>query len=124
MNKTLKMLLPTTLPMAKSGLPLRQASTETANSGALVPKATMVSPITSGEIRTAAASFEAPRTNNSPPPTNTASPPAISSQAQNVSFIESPPYRLLQKRARLCLKANCMPFHAWVHVPDCGNRRR
>jgi hypothetical protein len=49
MNSTLKMLLPTTLPMAMSVLPSSTAPTLTATSGALVPKATMVSPTTSGQ---------------------------------------------------------------------------
>ena len=48
MNSTLKILLPTTLPMARSVLPSSTACTLTAVSGALVPKATMVRPTTSG----------------------------------------------------------------------------
>ena len=43
--KVLKMLLPTTLPMANSALPLRDDRKLITNSGADVPKATMVSPI-------------------------------------------------------------------------------
>ena len=44
--KVLKMLLPTTLPMAMSALPFRAEDMLTVSSGADVPKATMVSPIT------------------------------------------------------------------------------
>ena len=44
--KVLKMLLPTTFPMAMSALPFRAEDTLTVSSGADVPKATMVSPIT------------------------------------------------------------------------------
>ena len=47
----LKMLLPTTLPMAMSALPLRAEATLTVSYGAEVPNATMVSPITIGGIR-------------------------------------------------------------------------
>ena len=42
----LKILLPTTLPMAMSALPFSAEDTLTVNSGAEVPKATIVSPIT------------------------------------------------------------------------------
>jgi hypothetical protein len=60
MNSTLKMLLPTTLPMAMSVLPSSTAPTLTATSGALVPKATMVSPTTSGLMPNDKASLDAP----------------------------------------------------------------
>ena len=46
----LKILLPTTLPMAMSALPLSAEDTDTVSSGAEVPKATMVSPITMSEM--------------------------------------------------------------------------
>jgi hypothetical protein len=57
----LKMLLPTTLPSAMSTWPPHAERTETASSGALVPKATIVRPSTSGEMPNDKASFEAPR---------------------------------------------------------------
>ena len=57
MKSTLKMLLPTTLPMAMSVLPSSTAPTDTATSGALVPKATIVRPTTSGEMPKDSASF-------------------------------------------------------------------
>ena len=67
MNSTLKMLLPTTLPMARPVCPLITAPADTAISGALVPKATMVSPTTSGEMPKDSASREAPRTSRLAP---------------------------------------------------------
>ena len=56
MNSTLKMLLPTTLPTAMSALPASADDTLTAISGELVPNATMVRPMTSGEMPMPAAS--------------------------------------------------------------------
>ena len=44
--RALKVLLPTTLPMEMSALPFRADDTLTASSGAEVPKATMVRPMT------------------------------------------------------------------------------
>ena len=46
MRKELKMLLPTTLPTARSAVPRMADISETNSSGAEVPMATMVSPIT------------------------------------------------------------------------------
>lgn len=48
--------------------------TDTAISGALVPKATTVSPTTSGEMPKAMASLDAPRTSNSAPSTRAINP--------------------------------------------------
>ena len=59
----LKMLLPTTLPMAISALPLRAEDTLTVSSGAEVPNATMVSPITMGGMRKRLATEAAPSVN-------------------------------------------------------------
>ncbi len=74
MNSTLKMLLPTTLPTAMSLLPWSTAPTETAVSGALVPKATTVRPTTSGEMPKETASLAAPRTSSEAPATRAISP--------------------------------------------------
>ena len=74
MKSTLKMLLPTTLPIAMSVWPSSTAPTDTAISGALVPKATTVSPTTSGEMPKDSASREAPRTSRSAPTTSAARP--------------------------------------------------
>ena len=69
------MLLPTTLPMAMSVLPSSTAPTLTATSGALVPKATMVSPTTSGLMPNDIASLDAPRTSKLAPMTRRIRPP-------------------------------------------------
>ena len=74
MNRTLKMLLPTTLPMAMSLLPWIAEPTETATSGALVQKATIVSPTTSGETPQDSASRLLPRTSSSAPMTRAPRP--------------------------------------------------
>ena len=64
------MLLPMTLPTATSALSVNAACRLTPSSGALVPNATTVNPITRGETRKVAAIAVAPCTSNSPPPTN------------------------------------------------------
>ena len=56
----LNMLLPTTLPMAMSALPFRAEATLPVSSGADVPKATMVSPITMEGMRKRLATEAAP----------------------------------------------------------------
>ena len=61
------MLLPTTLPSARSACPAHAAPTLTASSGALVPYATTVRPMTSGDTPAAPASRTAPRTSASAP---------------------------------------------------------
>ena len=45
-RRALKMLLPTMLPTARSGVPFKAETKETKNSGMLVPMAMMVSPMT------------------------------------------------------------------------------
>jgi len=72
--RMLKVLLPTTLPMATSALPLSAPLTDTAISGALVPNATTVRPITMGATPSLAAIEEAPRTSHSAPKTRQTSP--------------------------------------------------
>ena len=71
----LAMLLPITLPTAISPLPFSEAWMLTAVSGALVPNATTVKPMISGEMPKRAASLEAPRTNASAPATSSTRPP-------------------------------------------------
>lgn len=66
-NKTFRMLLPITLPSNISVEPLMRELIETANSGALVPNATMVRPIRSLETLKLAAMDEAPETSQSAP---------------------------------------------------------
>ncbi len=59
-SRVLRILLPTTFPIAISGLSVAADTTDTANSGALVPNATTVKPMTSGEIPTPIANRDAP----------------------------------------------------------------
>ncbi|CAM5489405.1 hypothetical protein SSTU70S_03016 [Stutzerimonas stutzeri] len=74
MNSTLKMLLPITLPTAISPWSATADCTLTAISGVLVPKATTVRPMISGEMPNCAASRAAPRTSNSAPATSSTRP--------------------------------------------------
>ena len=84
MKSTLKMLLPTTFPSARSPWPRRLACRLTAISGALVPSATTVRPTTRGEIPTSVARRAAPRTNSSAPATRRASPATSSRKTEVV----------------------------------------
>ena len=71
----LKILLPTTLPMAISALPFRAEDTLTVNSGADVPKATIVSPITILGMRKRLATDAAPSVSQFAPNRMRRSPP-------------------------------------------------
>ena len=64
-SQVLAIFEPITFHKASSVCPLRAESTFTKSSGALVPNATIVSPITSGEIQKRAARAEAHDTNMS-----------------------------------------------------------
>ena len=66
-RRTLRMLLPTTLLTASSALPLIPAVILMAASGALVPKATIVRPITICGMPSLPARLEEPSTNTSAP---------------------------------------------------------
>ena len=68
---------PTTLPMAIPGDPTRAASMLTASSGALVPRATMVRPVTREDSPARRPSVTAARTRSSPPPARAPSPTSI-----------------------------------------------
>jgi len=61
------MLLPITFPKASSPDPRSEAATETANSGADVPKPITVAPIIKGLILKDWARCKHPLTRNSPP---------------------------------------------------------
>ena len=67
MAKALKILLPTTLPIAISVLPSMADIRLTTNSGALVPAATMVKPITNEEMLKRRAMLDAPSVSQSAP---------------------------------------------------------
>ena len=79
------MLLPTTFPIEISVECCTADVTETASSGALVPNATIVSPITKGEMRHFFAIPAPPSTNQSAPFTKSASP-RISKKICNASI--------------------------------------
>ena len=66
-RRTLMMLLPMTLPMRMSVLPLMSDEKETASSGAPVPKATMVRPTRSLLTLKLEATEDAPSTSQSAP---------------------------------------------------------
>lgn len=66
-RSTLMMLLPMTLPMRMSVLPLMRELKETASSGAPVPKATIVRPTRSLDTLKLEATEEAPSTSQSAP---------------------------------------------------------
>jgi hypothetical protein len=81
----LKGFEPSTLPTAKAGAPLIAAKTETASSGAEVPKATTVRPITSGETPTRRARPVAPSMRESPPWARAARPRTMSAKERSIS---------------------------------------
>lgn len=74
MKRTLNILLPTTLPRAISGCPLKVDCKLTASSGELVPNDTTVKPTTRGEIPSEEAMRDAPLTSKSAPNINNTSP--------------------------------------------------
>ena len=74
MSNMLTILLPTTLPMEMSVACWTADVTETQSSGALVPKATIVRPMMSGETRHLPAIPALPSTNQSAPLTRSTNP--------------------------------------------------
>ena len=93
-KRTLKMFDPTTLPMAKSGLPLRAESTLTVSSGAEVPKATIVSPITRFEMRNRLATAAAPSVRALAPTRISTSPMTTKTRDIHTLFIVFPSFLL------------------------------
>lgn len=83
--KALKVLLPTTLPIAISALPFKAESTLITNSGADVPKATMVRPITKSEIRKRLATAAEPSVRPFAPSNIRAKPP-IKRRVSNINL--------------------------------------
>ena len=73
-NARLQILEPITFPIVMSGLPAKAAWILINSSGAEVPKATIVTPTTKGDIFKRKAILEAPLTSNSPPRIRTARP--------------------------------------------------
>ena len=74
-TRVLNVLLPTTLPMAMSALPFRAEDMLTVSSGAEVPKATMVSPMTMDGIWKRLATDVAPSVSPLAPRRMRSSPP-------------------------------------------------
>ena len=85
MRPTLAMLLPTTLPTAIPPAPASAACTLTTSSGALVPKATTVSPITSGVRPRRSARLAAPRTSALAPPVSSAIPTSTNARCRPIA---------------------------------------
>ena len=83
------MLEPTTFPMAISLLPFTAAVILTASSGALVPNATIVSPIIKDGIRRRLAIEEAPSTNQSAPFTSRKNPTNKKITDFNIIFLHN-----------------------------------
>ena len=81
----LAILEPSTLPIAIPELPLIAEIILTSNSGADVPKATIVIPITSGDMRYLRARATPPSTSQSPPKKSIANPASNLITAQRVS---------------------------------------
>ena len=89
MTKMFIILLPTTLPIVISALPFKEAAMLTAASGALVPMATIVRPITSCGMPNLAAMPAAPSTNQSAPLPSSTKPRANKANCNNKSIIFS-----------------------------------
>ncbi len=96
-HKRLKMLDPTTLLRAISLEPQRAAKVLTANSGALVPKATMVSPIISPGTLKFLAREELPSTNQSAPFIKAANPITSNKTLNNNILLHSPFFKIYFK---------------------------
>ena len=90
MIRIFKILLPTIFPMVISAFPFSAAVVLTAASGALVPMATIVRPITSCGTPKRSAIPELPSTNQSAPLTSIKNPPASNNNSM-IIFIVVPP---------------------------------
>ena len=95
MMKMLRMLLPTTFPTVISTFPFKAAVRLTAASGALVPMATIVRPITSCGIPNLSASPDAPSTKKSAPFTNKINPTTSNKNSINTILFSPFLYFLL-----------------------------
>ena len=84
MRPTLAMLLPTTLPMAISGLPSITAVSETTSSGSDVPKPMITAPTTVLGTRWAVARCAAWATSRSPPRKSSRMPPATAAEGSTI----------------------------------------
>ena len=87
MSSVFIVLLPTTLPTARSGVPFRAEATLTKSSGADVPAATIVSPITISEMFIRRASEDAPSVRRSAPHSTSVMPTMIKTISSIISLI-------------------------------------
>ena len=83
-SRMFKILLPMTLPRSMSVLPLTMEVIETASSGAPVPKATMVRPMSCLLILKFEATLDAPSTSQSAPLIKMTKPPTRSKTCNNM----------------------------------------
>ena len=86
-RRTLMMLLPMTLPIRMSVLPLMRELKETASSGAPVPKATIVRPMRSFDTLKLDATEEAPSTSQSAPLINRIKPTMSNNICSTISIM-------------------------------------
>ena len=86
MSSVLKMFEPTTLPSAMSGVPFRADTKLTNSSGADVPAATIVSPITISGTFIRRASPDAPSVSRSAPQSTRATPTIINTMSNSIIF--------------------------------------
>ena len=87
-----RILLPTMFPMVISAFPLTAAVMLTAASGALVPMATMVSPMTSCDMPSRPAISEAPSTKRSAPFTRSTNPRTNNNSENTIPMPTCPPF--------------------------------
>ena len=85
----LAMLEPMALPMAMPGAPSKAAIKETIISGAEVPKATTVRPITSGDTPRLRESPAAPATKRSAPHIKMSRPNKMPALAKSMNYLAS-----------------------------------
>ena len=88
-TRVLNVLLPTTLPMAMSALPLRAEDMLTVSSGAEVPKATMVSPMTMDGMWKRLATDAAPSVKPLAPKRMRSSPPTRNNISIGMSILST-----------------------------------
>lgn len=86
-SRIFKTLLPMTLPRSISVVPFKSEETETASSGAPVPKATIVRPIRSFETLKCEAVDDAPSMSQSAPLIKNTNPATSSMICINISII-------------------------------------
>ena len=111
--KIFKILLPTTFPTVMPALPFKAAVILTAASGALVPMATIVRPITNCGMPNLSAIPDVPSTNQSAPFTSSTKPSANNSNStNNISF---PPIIKYVARSLIFVVSTFIPTKKRLH---------